>query len=163
MKLFERGVNQGWYSIVFGSVERVERNDKGRLVSHLATGSFKGQLEVEGDFVIDCTGLEAKPEDSLLLNDLISHYHLPLNPLGRLDVTNDFEIKGMRNNRARMYAAGSMTLGGPYAPVDSFIGLQYAARHSVDSLAKLRAPGVSYLNGFSSFSQWLKWVQNQSP
>ena len=161
--LVRDGLDGGWYQIIFGNVERVDRNDQGRLISFVATRGVKGQMKVEGDFIIDATGLEAKPEDSLLLNDLIQHYNLSLNPIGRLDVNQDFEIVGLRNNQARMYGAGSMTLGGPYAPVDSFIGLQYSARQAADDLANLGAPEVKYLNGWGSFLQWLKWVQNQNP
>jgi hypothetical protein len=62
-----------------------------------------------------------------------------------------------------MYAAGAITLGGPYAAVDSFLGLQYAALCAVDSLAATKAPGMHGLNGLSSLWQWLKWVANQSP
>ncbi|HEY9872420.1 MAG TPA: hypothetical protein V6D12_03245, partial [Candidatus Obscuribacterales bacterium] len=86
-----------------------------------------------------------------------------LNHLGRLAVSNDFELVEMRSKWGRMYAAGATTLGGPYAPVDSFLGLQYAALCSVDSLATARAPGIHRLNAFSSLGQWLKWVTNQNP
>jgi hypothetical protein len=62
-----------------------------------------------------------------------------------------------------MYAAGAITLGGPYAAVDSFLGLQYAALRAVDAISATKAPGIHRLNGISSLSQWLKWVANQSP
>jgi hypothetical protein len=54
-------------------------------------------------------------------------------------------------------------LGGPYAPVDSFLGLQYAALRSVESLAANGAPGVGKLSVWRSFVQWLKWILNKSP
>jgi hypothetical protein len=44
-----------------------------------------------------------------------------------LQVTNDFEISGLRNGKGRAYAAGTITSGGPYLAVDSFLGLQYSA------------------------------------
>ena len=93
-----------------------------------------------------------------------------------MSVSNDFELVEMRSQsgasgsspftqggKGRMYAAGAITLGGPYAAVDSFLGLQYAALCSVDSLAKTKAPGLHRLNLLSSSLQWLKWVANQSP
>jgi hypothetical protein len=98
-----------------------------------------------------------------LLKDLVKRYNLPLNQSGRLDVDNHFELEQMLNGQGRMYAAGTITFGGSYAPVDSFLGLQYAALQSVDNLASVGAPGVKSLNVLSSFIQWLKWVFNESP
>ena len=86
-----------------------------------------------------------------------------LNPFGRLHVANDFEIVEMRNDKARIYAAGVMTLGGPYAPVDTFLGLQYAAHRSAEGLARAKAPKIRHLEGIGSLWQWLKWATNQSP
>jgi hypothetical protein len=120
-------------------------------------------MRLEADFIIDATGLDANVTANPLLHDLVTHYNLPLNYLGRLSVSNDFELLEMRGLRCRMYAVGAITLGGPYAAVDSFLGLQYAALCTVDSLAAARAPGMQRLNGLSSLSQWLKWVTNQFP
>ncbi len=69
----------------------------------------------------------------------------------------------MDNRQGRMYAAGVITLGGPYAPVDTFLGLQYSARRAIDDLVGIKNSGVRYLNGFGSFVQWLKWALNQAP
>ena len=102
-------------------------------------------------------------EASPLLEDLVKHYNLPLNHLGRLVVANNFELVEMRNGNGQIYAAGAITLGGPYAAVDSFLGLQYAALCAVDGLAAAHASGLHRLNGLNSFGQWLKWVLNQSP
>jgi hypothetical protein len=93
----------------------------------------------------------------------LEHHDLGRNPKGRLKVANDFEIIGMENGNGRMYASGAMTLGGPYAAVDSFLGLQYAAQRSVDSLTRHRAPGLRRLNGFRSISQWLRWARGVAP
>ncbi len=162
-RIVNQGQNEGWYTITFGQVERVEQDSQGHLVTYLQNSSYKGQIKINADFIIDATGLEAKPAESPFLNDLVTHYKLPLNPLGRLQVANDFELVEMRNDRSRMYASGVMTLGGPYAPVDTFLGLQYAAQRSVDSLARARAPRVECLNGLGSLLQWIKWANNQSP
>lgn len=184
--IVQEGITQGWYKIEFGEVIRVERNQQNRLVTYIQEKEF-GQRELPADFIIDATGLDAKVKGSPLLDDLVTHYNLPLLDNGRLTVANDFELIQMRNsplnpplgqggthpfnpplgkggNRGgRMFAAGSITLGGPYAAVDSFLGLQYAALCAVDSLATTRAPGLHQLNPLSSFGQWLKWVMNQSP
>ena len=149
--------------MLLGSVDGVERRD-GRLVTTIQqTGDIPGTIELKTDFIIDGTGLESEIDKHPLLKDLLTHYNLPRNAMGRLHVANDFEIEGMRNGNGRMYAAGIMTLGGPYAGVDSFLGLQYSALRSVDSLVKLRAPGLRRLNGFRSFSQWLRWARGVKP
>ena len=102
-----------------------------------------------------------------MINDLVTRYQLQLNPLERLSVSNDFEVINMSNQtsdrKGNMYASGAITLGGPYAPVDTFLGLQYTALRSVDHLVKIKAPGIKYLNGLSSIGQWWKWIINQSP
>jgi len=54
-------------------------------------------------------------------------------------------------------------LGGPYAAVDSFLGLQYAALCSVADLAKMRAPSLERLHPVRSLTQWLRWFLGQSP
>jgi pSer/pThr/pTyr-binding forkhead associated (FHA) protein len=162
-RIVEEGLSQGWYQISFGEVERVEPDDRDRPVTYIQEQNLKGQMRLEADFVIDATGLEAKVKTNPLLDDLVTQYNLPLNPLGRLSVANDFELVEMRNGRGRMYAAGAMTLGGPYAAVDSFLGLQYAALCSVADLAKMRAPSLERLHPARSLTQWLRWVLGQSP
>jgi hypothetical protein len=93
----------------------------------------------------------------------IDTYQLPLNPLKRLQVANDFELRELRNGPGRIYAAGTCTFGGPYAAVDSFLGLQYAAQRSVETLAALQAPGLRRLHSARSVVQWLKWSQGVQP
>jgi pSer/pThr/pTyr-binding forkhead associated (FHA) protein len=160
--IVEQGLKLGWYKIEFGEVERVER-ESSRIISYIQEKDFKGQIRLEADFIIDATGLDAKVTASPLLNDLITHYNLPLNPLGRLSVSNDFELVEMRVSQGRMYAAGAITLGGSYAAVDSFLGLQYAALRAVDAMTTNKASGIRRLNGLNSLFQWGKWVANQSP
>ncbi|MEG4280545.1 FHA domain-containing protein [Microcoleus sp. MON1_C1] len=167
-RIVKEGLSQGWYQITFGEVERVERDSQNRTVTYIQEKELKGQIKLEADFIIDATGLDAKVKTSPLLNDLVVQYNLPLNGLGRLSVNNDFEVPELRNSsgsntEGRVYAAGAITLGGPYAPVDSFLGLQYAALRSVESLAANRVAGVRKLSVWRSFVQWLKWIFNKSP
>ncbi|WP_448265788.1 FHA domain-containing protein [Nostoc sp. DSM 114159] len=157
-----QGLSEGWYQITFGEVLDVERDAQNRTITRIREQSF-GEKKLLADFIVDATGLDAKVDANPLLADLVKHYNLPVNHLGRLTVANNFELVEMRSDRGQMYAAGAITLGGPYAAVDSFLGLQYAALVAVDGLAAARAPGVQRLNVLSSFSQWLKWVLNQSP
>jgi len=160
-ELVKQGLKEGWYQIQYGSVQKVEPNSQGGILTTLATN--KGVNTIPADFIIDCTGLISNPQENPLLNDLITHYDLPLNPQDRLNVENDFEIKQMRNQQGKMYASGIITLGGPYAPVDTFLGLQYSAHRIVESLAQVKAPKVKYINGFYSLIQWVKWALNQRP
>jgi pSer/pThr/pTyr-binding forkhead associated (FHA) protein len=158
------GLAQGWYQVVFGEVEKVEPDGQGGTLTYIQERDFKGKIQLQADFIIDATGLDAKVKTNPLLDDLVNHYRLPINPLGRLAVSNDFELTEMQSGaKGRMYAAGAMTLGGPYAAVDSFLGLQYAALRAVDHLAKNRSPRLRRTNGLGSFLQWLKWVFNLSP
>ena len=158
----EEGLREGWYKIEFGKVKTVERDAQNRTITHIDEIGF-GQTTLDADFIVDATGLDAKVETNPLLNDFVEHYRLPLNKMGRLAIANDFELVEMRNQKGKMYAAGAITLGGPYAAVDSFLGLQYCALRTVDALANSHAPGLHRLNVFSSFGQWLKWAFNQSP
>jgi pSer/pThr/pTyr-binding forkhead associated (FHA) protein len=158
----EQGLREGWYKIEFGEVKKVERDAQNRPITYIEAKGF-GEMTLDADFIVDATGLDAKVESSPLLDDLVKHYNVPLNSRGRLAVANNFEVVEMRNDKAKIYAAGAITLGGPYAAVDSFLGLQYAALVAVDGLAAARATGVHRLNALSSFGQWLKWVFNQSP
>ncbi len=153
---------QGWYSIVFGAVVNVTPHPQGGTVTRIREQNV-GDREVQADFIIDATGLDAEVKYSQLLDDLVSHYDLPLNSRGRLAVTNDFELDALRQPRGRVYAIGAIAFGGPYAAVDSFLGLQYAALRVVDHLAAGNAPGIRPLNGLASFNQWLKWATNQPP
>ncbi len=160
--IVDEGLKQGWYKIEFGEVERVEREGDS-IITYIQEQKYKGQMRLEADFIIDATGLDANVTASPLLDDLVSHYNLPLNDLGRLSVSNEFEVVEMRQSRGQMYAAGAITLGGPYAAVDSFLGLQYCALRAVDAAAAAKAPKLRRLNPASSLWQWLKWVGKRSP
>ena len=160
-KIIQEAKSDKWYRAEFGKVTMVEPHQGNGIITHIST-EFP-QLALVADFIIDATGLEASVEKSPLIYDFVNKYNLQLNDLQRLTVSNDFEVIGMGNKLGRMYACGAITFGGPYAAVDSFLGLQYTALRSVDNLCKLKAPGIKYLNGFSSIGQWWKWATNQSP
>ncbi len=163
-RIIRTGLREGWYQQGFGNVKRLERTPNGQLAM-LVQGIQPGQPEnwLFTDFIIDCTGLEHGLECHALLQDLVTHHQLSLNPKGRLKVTNDFEVIGMGNGDGHVYAAGIMTLGGPHAAQDSFLGVQYSALRSVDALAAMHAPGVHRINGFHSLRQWFRWVRGVQP
>jgi hypothetical protein len=97
------------------------------------------------------------------LSDLLARYRLERNAHSRLPIDTTFEVTGMANGAGRMYASGAPTLGGPFAPVDSFLGLQYAALCSVEALVGLRAPGLRPLTGLRSVRQWIAWARGAPP
>ncbi|MGF1503847.1 MAG: FHA domain-containing protein, partial [Anaerolineae bacterium] len=135
-RIVDGGVKEGWYLIHFGTVERVEPGANGRLNTVVRGRSAIGEmLTLTADYIIDSTGLVSAIDESPLLRDLVEHHRLDRNALGRLKVSNDFELTGMRSGSGRMYASGVATLGGPYAAVDSFQGMQYSDYRIVDDLA----------------------------
>jgi pSer/pThr/pTyr-binding forkhead associated (FHA) protein len=163
-RILQEGLQQGWYQIYFGQAKRIDRTSRGQLTTHLSTGRpNQPEISLTADFIIDCTGLEATLDDNPLLKDIVNCYQLRRNPKGRLSITNDFEIEGMDNGLGRVYASGSATLGGPYAAVDSFLGLQYAALCSMEALEALQAPWLQRLTPLRSFLQWMRWVRGVRP
>ena len=115
------------------------------------------------DFMIDCTGLDNELALHPLLIDLRERYHLSQNLSGQLGVTPSFELAGFRNRQGRVYLAGVIAFGNDFAPVDSFLGLQYAAQWSVDALFQMAAPGLGPLNSAKSLRQWWRWWQGITP
>ena len=162
--IVKTGLREGWYQIDFGNVKRLERTPIGQLAALVqGTEPCRPENRLIVDFVIDCTGLEHGQEYHALLQDLVTHHQLGRNPKGRLKVSTDFEVIGMGNGDGHVYASGIMTLGGPHAAQDSFLGLQYSALRSVDALAALGAPGVHRINGLRSLRQWFRWARGVHP
>lgn len=161
-KQLERGWAQGFYRQHVGTVERVAPGDgaaRGKVRTQISDQT--GATTIDADFIIDATGLEASIEEHRVLDELLRFVGARKNPKGRLDVDHDFLIRGTENDQGRLYASGSITLGGYYAGVDSFLGLQYAALRIHDALAK---QGFGAKIGLvRSTSQWLKWARNKQP
>ncbi|MCB9099981.1 MAG: hypothetical protein H6632_10600 [Anaerolineales bacterium] len=162
-RIITTGLNEGWYQIRFGRLARVEPAQNGLTVVVRGDAAWLEEITLRADFIIDATGLEIAPERSPLWRDLRQCYRLPKNQVGQIRVTNHFEVAGLRNLTGRVYAGGIMILGGPFAPVDSFTGLQYAAQKSVESLIAQGAPGVRRLGPVRSVGQWTRWAAGVSP
>ena len=156
----DRARAAGIYRAAVGVVESVEDQGARGVLTTIKTPD--GQLaSLPADYIIDATGLEADLASSQLLGDLLQHTGAGRNPLNRLDVSGAFEVSGTRSGDGRLYASGSITLGGPYAPVDSFLGLQYVALQIIDDLA---AQGfIRKLGSLRSVSQWLRWARGATP
>jgi hypothetical protein len=150
-----RGRAQGWYRVVIGQIQHMR--PAGELVE-VSVDTDQGPHVGTFDTVIDCTGLEADIREHRVLADLLDHSNARRNPLGRLDVERDFEVRGTRNG-GKLYASGSATLGGYFAGVDSFLGLLVAAQEISDDLAEQGF--CARLTPGRSTSQWWKWVRNR--
>ena len=163
-EMIERGLREGWYEIQFGQMQQVRPDPSGRIATTIqGTSVVEREITLLTDYIIDATGLDSDIDNSPLLKDMVTHYDLPRNPKRRLQVSDDFEIETLRNDTGRVYASGISTLGGPYAPVDSFLGLQYAALRAVDDLTAQGAPQLQRLNGIRSLSQWIRWAIGVKP
>lgn len=176
--MVERGTEEGWYRPVFGTISDLQPLDAPQPAGvqvRIATAEGNGET-LNADYLIDCTGLIADIRRAPLIADILDTYNLPRNhayhlrdgtltqggALG-LACTNNFEIEGLRNGTGRAYAAGTITTGGPYLAVDSFLGLQYSALRSVDHLVGERHHKVRNLGPFRSLKGWVKWMLGLKP
>jgi len=155
-----RGRREGFYRAFVGKTQKVDLDDSGQTVitTYADRNGAVGTLEAQ--YVIDCTGLEADITEHRLLADLLQHSGAGRNPKGRLDVERTFEIRGTGNHPGKMYAVGSMTLGGYFPGVDTFLGLQLAGMEIQRDLA--RQGFVPRLTPSRSMSQWLKWCSGSA-
>jgi hypothetical protein len=152
------GRTAGWYRTMSGTVMEMQVAD-GQVMSVVKTA--EGPVEVAADFVIDCTGLEADIAEHRILADLLEHADVRRNPLGRLDVERDFELRGTESGPGVIYASGATTLGGYFPGVDTFLGLQIAAQEITDDLS--RRGFCRKIGPLRSTLQWLRWVYNRRP
>ncbi|WP_224814344.1 FHA domain-containing protein [Hasllibacter sp. MH4015] len=177
----ERGAEEGWYRPVYGNISDLQpippQGENQPAGVQVAIDTQEGNREeLNADYLIDCTGLIADIRRSPFLADMLDTYHLPRNHAYRekggaveqggatgLRCTNDFEIEGLRNGNGRVYAAGTITTGGPYLAVDSFLGLQYSALRSVDHMVTERIHKVPNLGPLRSFAGWSKWMVGARP
>jgi hypothetical protein len=157
----ERAKKAGAYDQAVGKVVSVEAMDDGSAIRTSVATSAGDEHIIDAQFIIDATGLLARIEGHRLMDDLLTHSGVGKNPKGRLDVERHFEIRGAASGAGRLYASGSMTLGGYYAGVDSFLGLQYAAQRIADDLAE---QGLGKKLGTArSVRQWVRWARNETP
>lgn len=156
----ERGRAQGFYLQRIGTVQRVEPGPE-QTISTVIKGPDGQEHALSANVVIDATGLESDIAENRLLADLLEHGGAQRSHYGRFDVTPAFELAGTRSEPGRLYASGSITLGGYYAGVDSFLGLQYAALAIADDL--VRAGGAHRIGAIRSASEWWRWARNQPP
>jgi len=153
--IVSEGLRSGWYQIVFATIEQFSGNADSLSLS-LSNGKNQN---ISCDYIIDATGLISSIHANPVLADLVETYALPLNIQGRLEVDSSFELSALRNGSGRAFVSGICTLGSHYAPVDSFLGLQYAAAASLDALGS-RVPPLSML---TSMAAWWRWLRAEAP
>ena len=156
----ERGRTQGFYLQRVGTVQRVEPGPDQTVATVIKEANGQ-ESTLMANVVIDATGLEADISENRLLGDLLEHGGAQRSSFGRFDVNQSFELAGTRSEPGRLYASGSITLGGFYAGVDSFLGLQYAALAIADDLAE--AGGAHPISATRSLSEWWRWARNRAP
>ncbi len=154
----KRGRAEGWYRVLAGKVEQVQPTDDHMIGTRLRTKD--GVQDLAGHYIIDATGLEADLREHRVLADLLDHSGAGRNPIGRLDVDRDFEVRGCQSPPGTMFASGSITLGGYFPGVDTFLGLQIAALEIVDELA--RRGFCRRVGPVRSVRQWLRWARGKS-
>lgn len=161
-QMLARGRREGFYRMHVGEVEEVVPGGLGVVVTRLRPDTPGARpVELESNFVIDGTGLEADIAEHTLLADLLQHSGAGRNLLGRLDVEPHFEVRGTRAEPGRLYAVGAATLGGYLAGVDTFLGLQIAALEVCDDLAR---QGFCHFIGVRrSIAQWWRWALARTP
>jgi hypothetical protein len=155
----KEGREGGWYRTLSGTVEQMKIREDGMVVSQVKTA--QGPVEIAADFVIDCTGLEADISEHRVLADLLEHSGAGRNPVGRLDVERTFQLRGTDSGTGVIYASGSITLGGYFPGVDTFLGLQIAAQEITDDLA--RRGFCKKIGPGRSTRQWLRWARGKRP
>lgn len=152
-----RNTKCGAYQQAAGEVVNVTPiEDKVRTTIQQRDGTA---VHVDASYVLDATGLQADPANHPLYADLIAESGACRNAMGRLAIKPSFEVTGTRSGAGRMYASGAMTLGGAYAGVDSFLGLQYAALKAADDMAL--AGALPRIGPLRSAKGWLGWARNR--
>ena len=152
----KRGRKEGWYRVWVGQVTEVVAGADQMIDTMLETE--KGPQPLPAHFIIDATGLEADLREHRVLADLLDHGGAGRNPIGRLDVDRNFEVRGGQNTPGTLFASGSATLGGYFPGVDTFLGLQIAAQEIADELA--RRGFCRKIGPTRSIRQWWRWVRN---
>lgn len=157
-RLLERGLDEGWYVAQEGQLVEVLPDVDGRLLAR-GQDAAGGRLKLGADFVIDATGLDGDVSGHELLSDLLSVSGAVRGPLGRLSVSQRFEVVGTRNGSGRVYASGPIAISELGSP-DSFAGLVGAAWTICDELAQ---QGFCERIGLGrSVAQWMRWLRGRA-
>ncbi|MFF5209069.1 hypothetical protein [Streptosporangium sp. NPDC000396] len=160
-KQLRQGREEGYYRTLAGQIDHVEPGPDGTMTTFIRQNGSPDIRRVDVKFIIDATGLVGDIKEHRVLADLLDNSGAERNGLGRLQVSRTFEVPGSRNGGGRLYAVGVTTEGSYYAPVDSLLGLQYAALTICDDLARLGF--CRRIGPIRSVSQWWKWMRGVTP
>lgn len=118
--------------------------------------------DLNPSLVIDCTGFSTDVSTIPLYKKLLSEFSLDLTPAKTIVLNNFFEIEKVASNNATLFVTGAAASGNQYGPVDSFLGLQYAALKSIEKMQHMTIPvSIKPLSPLSSFIAWIKWMKGQ--
>ncbi|MCY7368470.1 MAG: FHA domain-containing protein, partial [Chamaesiphon sp.] len=71
-KIITGGINKGWYQIVYGEVQHVlPRASSSGTITTVRESGVKGEINLESDFIIDATAVDAPIMASPLRQDLV--------------------------------------------------------------------------------------------
>lgn len=146
----------GNYQAISCSAVRIEPAGDGRVRIVL-----DGNAALEGDFIIDCTGMRFASADDPVLAGLLGSTGAGVNPLGGVGVGEHFEVTGAESGSGRIYASGVIARGGYLAPVDSLWGVSHAAMLICDHLA--HRGFCKRLGAVRSLTGWLRWSLRKAP
>jgi hypothetical protein len=149
----ERG---GWYRTMSGTIANLELHGSGLTAT---IGMPEGNLNLDVDYVIDCTGLDGDVAEHRVLGDLLRYGGADRNPLGRIDVERSFQVRGADSGAGQVYVTGAASFGGYFPGVDTFLGLQISAQEVTDDIA--RRGYADRIGPLRSTARWLKWAANR--
>jgi hypothetical protein len=154
---WQRGLREarrgGWYCTQAGTIADL-RLDGSAMAARIRRPD--GELDIKIDYIIDCTGLDGDVSEHRVLGDLLRHGGARRNPLGRLDVGRNFELRGAGSGAGRMYVTGAASFGGYFPGVDTFLGLQISAQDVVRDIARRGYCG--WMGPVHSVAGWLNWA-----
>ncbi len=118
-------------------------------------------MTIQADYLVDCSGFDDQAAHHFIYTDLMTTYQLPTTPAGSLQVNAYFEVEALCSSVGKIIVSGSGAAGNHYGPVDSFLGHQYAAVKTIESLSTHPWTKIRKLNPARSAYGWLQWVFNQ--
>jgi len=150
------------YRTVYGQIARIEP-EAARLAIQItpASKAAENPLTIQADYLIDCSGFDDQIAHHFIYTDLMATYQLPTTPAGSLQVNPNFEVETLSTPIGKVIVSGSGAAGNHYGPVDSFLGHQYAAVKTIESLSMLPWTKIRQLNPVSSVRAWLQWLFNR--
>jgi len=156
-----RGRTEGWYDAVVGELAGLAPRPGGVTAAILL--ATKERLDLDLDVVIDATGMDTTAAHHPLVEALVEDGLAELNDLDCLRVDQDFVVTCSPDDEGGptgIVASGMTAKGAPYAPVDSFLGLQSAA---LTIARRLSDSGVGQpLTPLRSLRSWWSWMGGRS-